>query len=476
MNLEQENAQLRARVEELEAALKAAQQQIQDLLAVVGQNSRNSHWPSSRDKGKHKKRTYSRRRSSGKAPGGQPGHPGQTLAPKEQPDEIVIHRPEQCPHCQTAFPADQAAVAVAKRQVHDLPPFLLQVTEHQSETLCCAQCGHLSHGAFPDTVDAPVQYGPRVQQLTVYLKTVQLIPYDRSRQLFADLFELQISPGTLQTIVQRAAHRLRSVVARIKTALLANAVVHFDESGFYVAGDRQWLHTASTPTLTYYFPHPRRGHAATEAMGILPHYQGTAIHDNWSAYHQYQQCHHGLCNVHHLRELTAVAENDQQPWATRFQTFLLSVKRRVDTARDAGASSLAPQQLAQVERVYRRLIERALHANAPPPDGWPQSRRGRPKKPKARNLAERLAARERQVLAFAYDFKVPFDNNLVERDLRMLKVQQKISGCFRSPAAATDFCTIRSYISTLRKQGRDIWTALGSLFAGDLLLPDYTPV
>jgi transposase len=321
-----------------------------------------------------------------------------------------------------------------------------------------------------------VQYGPRVQQLAVYLKTEQYIPYERSRQFFADLFDLHLSPGTLQNILQRAAQRLQPVIAKIKAGLRASPVLHCDESGFYIGGDRHWLHTASTPRLTYYYPHTRRGRVATDAMGILPHYQGTAVHDNWSAYRQYQQCAHGLCNVHHLRELTAVVENEQQPWAARFKTFLLSVKRLVAPARAAGATTLAPQKLAQVQRVYQRLTARALQANPPPPDGWPQGKRGRPKKPKARNLAERLVTYEQQVLAFVYDFMVPFDNNLAERDLRMLKVQQKISGCFRSPAAAEEFCVIRSYLSTMRKQGLDIWAALHSLFGGDVLAPDFTPV
>ena len=476
MDLKQENAQLKERIGQLESELRVAQQRIQELLALLNQDSHNSHWPSSRDKGQHRKRTHSQRRANGKTPGGQTGHTGKTLEMQAHPDTVVVHRPETCPHCQTAFSAAQAAVAVTKRQVHDLPPFRLLVTEHQAETLRCAACGQLSQGAFPESVVAPVQYGPGVQQLAVYLRTAQYLPYERSQQLFADLFDLHLSPGTLETIIQRAARRVQPLIPQLKTALRASPVVHCDESGFYIQGTRQWLHTASTATLTYYYPHARRGHAATEAMDILPHFRGTAVHDNWSAYRQYQTCRHALCNVHHLRELTAVAENDHQPWAARFTTFLLSAKQAVAQARAAGHAALPPQKLAQIERLYARLTERALHANAPPPQGWPQGQRGRAKKPKARNLAERFVAYRQQVLAFVYDFKVPFDNNLVERDLRMLKVQQKISGCFRSPAAAADFCTLRSYLSTMRKQGFSVWAALGSLFLGDVLLPDFTPV
>lgn len=301
-------------------------------------------------------------------------------------------------------------------------------------------------------------------------------PYDRSRQFFADLFDLNLSPGTLQNIVARAAKRLRPVVAQIKTALTAGHTLHCDESGFYIGGGRHWLHVAATKTLTCYYPHRRRGSQATTAMGILPHFRGRAIHDFWSAYYRHEQCDHGLCNAHHLRDLTAIAENDNQAWANRFKWFLLSAKQVVDQARLAGASALPPSKVAQIERICDQLITAALQANPPPPGGWPRGKRGSPKKTKPRNLAERFDKRRHEVLAFVYDFKVPFDNNLAERDIRMLKVQQKISGCFRSPAGAQDFCTIRSYLSTIRKQGVSVWAALGSLFSDNILMPDLTPV
>ncbi len=476
MDYQQENEQLKQRIQELEAALQAAQQQIAELTALLKQNSRNSHWPSSRDKSRKKKRTKSLRRKSDKKPGGQKGHQGHTLTMCDMPDVVTVHRPRTCQHCQVPLPAEQRAVAVDKRQVHDLPPLQVVVTEHQAETLCCRHCRQLSQGTFPSNVVAPVQYGPGIQQLAVYLKSEQYIPYDRSRQFLADLFDLHLSPGTLQNIVARAAKRLRPLVTQIKRALIAGHTLHCDESGFYIGGKRHWLHVAATQTLTCYYPHPRRGHKATEAMGILPHFRGTAIHDFWSAYRYYQACHHGLCNVHHLRDLTALAENGNQAWATRFQWFLLSVKQVVDQARLTGATALPAAKVAQIERIYDQLIAVALQANSPPPGGWPKGKRGRPRKTKARNLAERFDNHRHEVLAFVYDFKVPFDNNLAERDIRMLKVQQKISGCFRSQEGANDFCTIRSYLSTMRKQGLNVWSALGSVLSGNILMPDLTPV
>jgi transposase len=476
MDYQRENEQLKQRIQELETALQTAQQQIAELTALLNQNSRNSHWPSSRDKSRKKKRTQSLREKSGKKLGGQKGHQGHTLEMVEKPDEVTIHRPTACQHCQQPFPDEQRAVAVAKRQVYDLPPLQIIVTEHQVETVCCPHCHQLSQGMFPQGVVAPVQYGAGIQQLAVYLKTEQYIPYDRSRQFFADLFDLELSPGTLQNIVARTAKQLSPVVEQIKEALIAGQILHCDESGFYIGGQRHWLHVAATQQLTCYYPHPRRGRKATDAMGILPEFRGTAIHDFWAAYRQYQACTHGLCNVHHLRDLTAVAENDNQSWATRFKWLLLSAKQVVDQAQLSGATALPIQKVAQIEHIYDQLIASALQANPPPPSGWPKGKRGRAKKTKPHNLAERLDKHRHEVLAFVYDFKVPFDNNLAERDIRMLKIQQKISGCFRSQEGAEDFCTIRSYLSTVRKQGVTIWAALGSVFSGKILLPDLTPV
>ncbi len=477
MDYQRENEQLKQRIQELEAALQAAQQQIAELTSLLKQNSRNSHWPSSRDKSRQKKkRTKSLRRKSDKRPGGQKGHPGHTLKMSTMPDAVRIHRPDTCQHCQLPFTAEQQAAAIDKRQVYDLPPLDIVVTEHQAETLCCPHCRQLSQSSFPQDVIAPVQYGPRIQQLAVYLKAEQFIPFERSRRFFADLFGLKLSPGTLQNIIQRTARQLHPIIDQVKVALTAGHILHCDESGFYINGQRHWLHVAATDQLTCYYPHRNRGSKATKAMAILPNFEGRAIHDFWSAYYQHKQCQHGLCNVHHLRDLTAIADNHKQPWANRMKWLLLSIKQVVDQARLAGETALPPLKVAQIERLYDRQVAIALQANPPPPEGWPKGKRGRPRKTKPRNFAERLGKHRHEVLAFVYDFKVPFDNNLAERDIRMLKVQQKISGCFRSMHGAQDFCTIRSYLSTMRKQGVRVWFALGSLFSGDILMPDLTPV
>jgi transposase len=475
-NLLQENKQLKKEIKELTKRLEVAEQKIQELITQLNQNSHNSSWPASRDKSRKKKRNLSLRKKSKKKAGGQTGHPGQTLEMRSDPTHIETHRPQVCNQCQSSFDESQVTVDFKRRQVIDIPPLTLTVTEYRTETLVCSCCGATTSGNFPSTVTNPVQYGPGIQQLAVYLKNQQFIPYERSQQFLADLFGLNLSPGTLQNIIKKAAQRLKPFLTNIKTALTNSAVAHFDESGIYIQGKRFWFHTVGTNTMTAYYPHRKRGKDATESMGILPGFQGTAVHDHWSAYWYYKGCRHALCNVHHLRDLNGIIENFKQHWAKRFKLFLLAAKNVADRAKQGGLTALPQPKMAQIERLYTQLVSAALRANPPPRDGWPQGKRGRPKKNKARNLAERFEKHQRAVLAFVYDFKVPFDNNLAERDIRMVKVQQKVSGCFRSWHGADDFCTIRSYISTIRKQGLNVWQALGSIFSGDLLLPDLTPV
>lgn len=475
MDLQRENEQLKQEIKELRQMLKIALERIKQLEAQLGQNSRNSNWPSSRDKGHQKKRKQNLRQKSDKKTGGQPRHKGHSLEFSQEPDKIERHRPEVCQHCNQRFADEQPAVGLKRRQVIDLPPLEVAVTEHQAERLVCHACGQASEGQFPESVSQLVQYGPRVKSLAVYLKSQQLLPYGRAQQFLADLFGLSVVQGSLENFMNAAATKVTPIIDRIKAGLVAAQVAHYDESGFYIGGQRQWLHSASTVSLTYYAPHPSRGNKALKAIGIMPHFGGVAVHDNWSAYWHYDQCQHALCNVHHLRELNAIEENFSQAWATRFKVFLLSAKAAVEQAKSTGKLTLPQAKLDQINRLYTKLVTAALRANPPPPDGWPQGSRGRPKKTKPRNLAERFELRRNAVLAFVFDFKVPFDNNLAERDIRMLKVQQKISGCFRSTLGAQTFCAIRSYISTIRKQGFSVWLALNSLFSGPVLQPAYSP-
>jgi transposase len=469
MDLAAENQRLREEIAQL-------RQRIKELEALVGQNSRNSNWPSSRDKGRQKPKPKSLRPKSGRKAGGQEGHSGHTLEFNPQPDVTKVHRPEECPHCQASLPAEVAASEVSKRQVLDLPPLRFVTTEHQVETVVCPGCGTATAADFPAGVTHPVQYGSQVKRLAVYLRTEQFIPYDRSQQMIADLFELPISPGSLQNFVGTAATQVKPATAAIKEAVIQAEVAHADETGFYINGKRHWLHTASTPELTYFAPHPRRGQAATQEIGILPAFGGTLVHDALSSYFLYLLLVHALCNAHHLRDLTAVVENDQQAWAWWMILLLLAAKQLVEEARQREETELPPDQIERIQQLYNAIVAHGLAENPLPEAKPPPGKRGRPKKSKARNLVERFDKHPDAVLRFVHDFKVPFDNNLAERDIRMMKVQQKISGCFRSWEGAAQFCHLRSYISTIRKQGLNVWAALGSLFEGDVLMPQLTPV
>jgi transposase len=387
----------------------------------------------------------------------------------DTPDRVVSHRPTACRACGACLD-DGAVLGAEHRQVVDLPPRQLEVVEHQAATVACGCCRALTTAAFPPEVSQPVQYGPRLQALGVYLRIYQLLPAARTSELLADVFGSAPSEATLQAAVERCAARLQETEAAIKRGLRRAEVLHVDETGIRVAKQRQWLHGAGTAALTHYGWHAKRGKEATDAIGILPAFTGTAVHDGWSPYWGYD-CAHALCNAHHLRELTFVGERDGQAWAAQMQELLLAIKEHVAAARAAGTARLDAATQQECEARYQRILDDGLAANPPAAEARPPGRRGRPKQSKAKNLLDRLSAHRAEVLAFMYDFRVPFDNNLAERDLRMMKVQQKISGCFRSGEGATAFCCIRSYISTARKQGQQVLHALSQVFAGAPFAP-----
>ena len=471
--LKQENQELRELLKQVTEQLMAAEQRIKELSEQLKQNSRNSNWPSSRDKSRRK--TKSLRLKSERDAGGQEGHEGHTLAFNPEPDVIAKHRPTECAHCQAPLSEEIAASEVAKRQVLDLPPLRYVTTEHQVETVLCPNCGEATSGEFPTGVTNPVQYGSQVKRLAVYLHTEQFVPYERERQMLADVFELPVSPGSLQNFVETAADKVEPATKAIKEAVIEAEVGHADETGFYINGQRHWLHTVSTEELTYYEAHAKRGSKATEAIGILPRFSGTLVHDAYSTYFTYKLLLHALCNAHHLRDLTAIVENDQQQWAALMIVCLLSAKQLVAEAFQAGETELPADCLERIHQIYDAIVWLGFEENPLPDTQPPPGKRGPPKKTKARNLVERFDQHKPAILRFIHDFKVPFDNNLAERDIRMMKVQQKISGCFRSWDGAQQFCRLRTYISTIRKQGFNVWEALGSLFEGDLLMPQLTP-
>ncbi|MER3405974.1 MAG: IS66 family transposase, partial [Chloroflexota bacterium] len=362
------------------------------------------------------------------------------------------HAPPACAACGRDL-SDVAAIHQERRQVVDVPPIKPYVVEHQIHTKCCPRCGAETSGEFPPGVAAPVQYGPNVATVGVYLTQEQLLPLERTTAVLADLFGCPLAEATVEKAVATCHANLAAVEAASKVGIRRAAVAHFDETGLRLAGQTRWLHAASTARLTFYAPHPKRGQEALDAIGVLPPFRGRAVHDGWASYWQYASCGHALCNAHHLRELTFVEEELHQSWAKDLKELLLESKRAVDTARSQGRAELAAALKEDIATRYDQILAEGLRQNPPPA---PTGQRGRPKRGKAGSLVDRLIAHKEATLAFLDDFAVPFDNNLVERDLRMVKVREKISGCFRTPLGAERFCRIRGYVSTLRKQGMPI--------------------
>lgn len=448
------------RIAVLEARVEALENQI-------SKNSRNSSKAPSSDGFKPK--VKSQRRKSERSSGGQPGHHGTTLEWSVEVDQVEQHCVAACSVCGQSL-HDVEAETWDLRQVRDIAPIRLIVTEHQAEVKCCPHCQTSNRGEFPPHVNSVVQYGASLKGLMVYLLDYQLLPSARVAELLSDVFGCELSEATLYTSRASCFAGLSSVEAAITQQIQQAEVLHCDETGMQVNGKLWWLHVASTDGLTFYFVHTKRGKAAMDAMAILPNYQGISVHDGLKSYAQYA-CEHALCNAHHLRELTFILERYQQIWAEEMSTLLCDLKQQVDDAKDRGKQALEPDLVQWFEERYQTLIQAGLAANPMPqlpPDALKP--RGRPKQSPAKNLLDRLQHQEK-VLAFMYDFRVPFDNNQAERDLRMMKLKQKISGGFRSVEGAQMFARIRGYISTLKKQGLNVLDALKQVFLGHPTMP-----
>jgi len=459
--------ELSNQVELLQKQVTELHKEIQRLKDQLAKNSRNSSKPPSSD-GFKKPSPKSLRPLSNRKPGGQKGHLGFTLKMVDNPDHSALYPVNKCQRCGRCL-ADEIPIDVERRQVFDIPRIQMEVTEHQAQIKECSHCGHLNKATFPEQVKAPVQYGLRLKAIAVYLRQYQLLPYNRSRELLRDLFSIDLSEGTLTNITDTCSECLQEPVKQIRKQLVQSPVVNFDETGSSVDGKRQWLHAASSPNLTYYKIHPKRGSHAMNQIGILPNFNGRAIHDFWKPYFKYD-CNHGLCNAHHLRELVFLHEQHDQRWAKDMIECLVDIKKDVDEAKGS-TDTLFKEQIQKFEERYQAILDKGYNENPLPKKKYSKKKRGRRKKTKARNLLERLDNHRKEALAFMYDFTVPFDNNLAERDLRMAKVQQKISGTFRSQDGANAFCRIRSYISTTRKNAVNAIEAIVNAFAGTPYVP-----
>ena len=441
---------------------------IKELESSLSKNSRNSSKPPSSD-GYDKPKPQSQRKKSGKQTGGQPGHKGHTLKQVAKPDEVIEHSVDQCDSCGSDLSA-APVLDYEKRQVFDIPPPpRVHVSEHRAQVKACPCCHSHSKALFPEQVTQPVQYGNRIQATAVYLNQYQLLPYRRLQEYFEDVHRLHLSQGTLKNIIERGYARLESFSDKAKMAVTGSELAHFDETGLRVMEKLHWFHVASTDAITCYFIHPNRGTLAMKDIGILNQFNGYAVHDHYSSYYQFD-LYHVACNAHHLRELIHAFEQHGQQWAQNMISCLLEAKAEVEQAVAQGLEALEPARVKYFDARYSRILRQG-RCELPVLAAPKKVKRGRKPQHKVKNLHDRLVQHKHEALAFVYDLSVPFDNNQGERDIRMVKTKQKISGCFRSQSGAEAFCRIRSYISTARKQGLNIYDALHDAFNSNAFDP-----
>ena len=419
-----------------------------DLRRRLGMDSTNSHKPPSSDGYKKKTVKPGLPKDGNRANGGQEGHKGNTLKRVEQPDHVKLHLPDQCQCCGRQFSANEAQV-IQSRQVFDLPEPKLEVTEHRIGQVEC--CGIAQCGEYPADVRASVQYGAGVRALVAKLSVDHKMPLEQISQLLEDMYGYDLNSATIENILELGYKLAEPIESESMTSLRESATVHFDETGVRVAGKLHWLHTASTETHTHLFIHEKRGNEAlTDEASVLQGFTGTAVHDCWAPYFNFEEARHVLCGAHLLRELSGVAENGSL-WAEDMHEFLLDLYK------------MPRPIVAAVEvRKHYRIILAQGDLEEPPPQ---QGKRGKPKQSVGRNLLNRLRKHEDGALAFALESGVPFTNNQAERDLRPAKVKQKVSGCFRTKAGASVYARLQATVSTFRKQGENVFAALRKLFA-----------
>lgn len=450
-----------------EAVVELVESLIERIEALEKRFSKDSHNsskpPSSDGNFKKKKISRSRRRKSGKKNGGQEGHVGKTLEMTTEPDNEIKLEVKECSCCGKLLKSVKVK-SYDRRQEVEIEKIKPITTEYQAEMKDCPYCGAENKAEFPKGITNKTQYGNYLRAIAIYFRNYELLPLERSAEIFKDIFSVSLSEGTLVNTTVRCADKLQGFKDWVKTKLIGSEAVHFDETGINIGGKLHWLHSSGTELLTHYFPHKNRGWQAFNAIGILPEFKGTAIHDHWASYFKYE-CSHALCNAHHIRELTFVHEEEDQMWAKKLIDLLCRIKDRTDTVKAKG-KKLQGKLIKEYESEYRKILKEGYKGN-PLPEQREANKRGRKKKGKILCLLERLQYYQKETLAFMYNPAIPFDNNLAERDIRMVKVQQKISGLFRSLRGAEDFCTIRSFISTTKKQGFNVISSLYETLNGN---------
>ena len=453
-------------IQELKASNVRQEIRISELEARLNKNSNNSSKPPSQDG--YGKAPKNSRQKSGRTTGGQLGHVGKTLEKVANPDEIIELKIETS--CDCGCNLEEVENHPRTRQVFDIPEPKMWITEYVADSKVCPNCGKSHKSEFPTKVTQPTQYGKNMQAIINYLTMHQFIPLKRATEFIRDFTGQDISEGTLVNCIKTFCNTVSLSVESTKQAITQMTVVHFDESGMRTEGKTKWMHVASTPNLTYYEVNDKRGEKATHDIGILPNFQGTAVHDHWRPYYCFTDCTHAECNAHNLRYLKDIAENYHQQWATEMTGLLIEVHRRVNALKKTGCVAMSMKEINMWQNRYCHIIDKGiLEDSGKSPKVL--NKRGLPMKSKPLQLLYKLQQYDLETLAFMYDFEVPFDNNLAERDIRMQKLRQKISGCFRGANGASTFCKIRSYLSTAKKNGIGAMTAIANALAGQPYIP-----
>lgn len=452
--LKEENTKLNARLSQLESRLN--------------KNSNNSSKPPSSDGYKKPKITNSRKKSEKKT-GGQPGHTGVTLNKIENPDKIVeIYTDDFCGCGQNL---NDVSGCTKTRQEFDIPKITINVTEYRVHEKVCPICGKVHKSEFPTHITQPVQYGENIKTLMIYLKEYHFLPLNRIVETIKDITGQKISEGTIINTSEELYASLEGIANDIKEKIKESEVIHCDETGTRSEGKTIWMHVASTEDLTYYETNEKRGYEATSAIGILPGYKGTIVHDHWKPLYKYTDCTHAECNAHNIRYLIDIYENYKQEWADKMISLLVELHRRINSLKIEGCSCIEASEIDKWQGRYHTIITEGI---AEDEEKSPKvfSKKGKLQKSKALKLLLKLQEYDIETLAFMYDFNVPFDNNLAERDLRMQKLRQKISGCFRGKNGAKVFCRMRSYVSTARKRGMTAYEAIYNAVKGTPIIPE----
>ena len=431
---------------------------------TAAQNSANSSRPPSTDR--EKPRPKSLRGRSGRKSGGQPGHPGRTLEPRQQPDQTVPHRLQRC-SCGADL-STEPVKELEKRQVFELPPMKLQCIEHQAEVKDCPCCNRTVTAAFPPEVNAPVQYGSRVRALAAYFYDVQAGASRRVSQIFADLFEYRLSEGTIQSAREELHQELQPFEERLSEVLPQQEVLHADETPVPIDKSKHWVHVLCTPLLTLLTLQLSRSKDSILGSGILARFTGWLMHDFLAAYISLEHCAHTFCKSHLMRELVFIFEVHHQAWANDLYDLFLEMLQEVKKRKARDAPFTEPE-LDELHRRYWVILDQGRQDN---PLTAAQASGKERKQTKEQNLLDRLEGYDHCILAFLENFDIPFTNNEAERAFRFLKTRMKISGCFRTLAGARRHIRIYSYISTLRKNGLDVLDYLRSALRGRPFLPE----